>query len=219
MADLIRVGKHGGNDMRCVAYDFDSTLAHFIGGREGLFQYFTEHGVAHTTIKEAYEATKQQGFSIRKLIAHLRELGFDSFDPSDAETAFNTWLASSLRAYPDALPSIASLKAAGIPTAAITYGDPAYQARKMGILGVACDRTFLVGAREGKPDAIRKLIAECGTPVAYIDNKASELDRIRDAFPGNAVMTIRIRREDDPYRNEHARHHHQEITNLAAIVP
>lgn len=204
---------------RCIVLDFDNTIARAGASREWVWKPFGRWGVPRDRARAAYEAVRDtQGFSITKTIRRLQREGF-RVPQKAAEQAFWLRFRRELRLYRDTQPFLRAVRARfHLPLMIVTYGDPVYQRAKVRLAGVRADRLILISTSDGKPAAIRKLLREFGAPLLVVDDKASELDRLRRNFSPREVVTVRILRADSPYRRERGRYAHRTVRTLSEVL-
>lgn len=204
---------------RCIAVDFDSTLARFVGGKKDLFAIFIRRGISESSVKEAYEESKRNGgFTIQKLQKLIEEKVKKAFDSCAIVQEFDEWVKNTVLPYPDSIPAISRWKVLHIPVAIVTYGDPDFQKKKIAITGIPYDRLHIVTVEDGKSEELRKLLARYGQTILFIDDKPSVLDGVREnGIKENEVITVLIRRQDSPYVHDLSQHHHIEISYLDEI--
>lgn len=209
----------------CITIDFDNTLAHFVGrdGSKGFFPIFEKHGIPRATVEQCYEATKESGFSVEKLLNELSLRGvmpcFGTVFKEQLQEEFAGWLQRSLILYPDSLAALTMLQKQHIPICIITVGDERFQRRKIQLVHPPHDEVIVVPHFNDKADAEKKVLVRFGGPIVLVDDKAKELDAIRDAgLDEAAVETVHINRADSPYRSQQAKYHHHEIFSLAQLL-
>ncbi|MBI3632608.1 MAG: HAD family hydrolase [Candidatus Vogelbacteria bacterium] len=201
-----------------VALDFDNTLAYFEGGREGIFDLFITLNIPRDVVEVAYKATKRSGgFNIDKLVDEIEKILKKSIDEVKVKVLFSKWLERSLKLYPDTEDLVANLKKKGGSFSIVSVGDQSYQEQKIKLLGLNPVSINIVPTVGDKPTILQKLVLETGRPIIYIDDKATELDSIRKCLNEEDVQTIRIIRDDSPYKEEKSKYKHKEITNLGEV--
>ncbi len=208
-------------DISCIAIDLDATLCRFQGGKEGLFSIFVCPQASENDIREIYERVKKnQGFSIAKMQRGVEEKIGKKLDTAKVEQKFSEWLKHSLVLYPDSIPFLARYKAHGHPICIVTFGDTQFQNQKVVALSIPHDKLFVTEKEDGKPRIIRELLKKYGSAVVFIDDKPSELDRIRDqGIDESDVITVQIYREDGPYGGEEPRFEHRKVSSLFDVAP
>ena len=168
-------------DISCIAIDLDATLCRFQGGKEGLFSIFVCPQASENDIREIYERVKKShGFSIAKMQRGVEEKIGKKFDTAEVEQKFSEWLKRSLVLYPDSIPFLTNCKTCGLPICIVTFGDTQFQKQKVAALNIPYDELFVTEKENGKPRIILELIKKYGSAVVFIDDKPSELDRVRD---------------------------------------
>ncbi len=198
----------------CVAFDLDYTLSYFQGGYEGLFEIFRKRGVGDAAIAQAYGEAKTNGFTIEKLIDLAAQDGAP-LDRGPIADEFRLWLKSALALYPDVLPFLERLRSERhLPVAIVTFGHPNHQEEKMRLLAFPYDRFVCVPETNAKHPALSELVDAYGSPILYVDDKASELDHIRERDSDNRILTARILRPDSPYRDQREQFPHIHIQSL-----
>lgn len=209
----------------CVTIDFDNTLAHFVGedGSKGFFPIFEKHGILREMVEQCYEATKENGFSVEKLLNELSLRGVvlcsSTVFREQFQEEFARWLQQSLILYPDSFVALTALQKRNIPICIITVGDERFQRRKIELVHPPYDEVIVVPHFNDKADAEKNVLVRFGGPIAFIDDKAKELDAVRDAGLDEAdVETVHINRADSPYRSQQAKYHHHEIFSLVELL-
>lgn len=207
---------------KAIAVDFDNTLAYLDDpGYQNLFRIFIKRGIATAIqMRKAYEETKKtQGFSLEHLIKTLTDAQQISLgdEREVIEREFEDWLTQNLKVYTDSIPTVYRWKQGGIPVLILTAGAEAYQYQKIRISGIPCDGIITVPRINEKAGAIQKIIEKYGTPILFLDDKASELDALRGrAFSNNQVRTVHIQRPGCS-SNEVSRYPHWEVQSLAEV--
>lgn len=201
----------------CIALDLDYTLSHFRGRYDGLFDIFRKRGVPDDVIGRAYDEAKSDGFTIEKLIDLVAREGA-ALERGPVRAEFRAWLESAITLYSDVMPFLERLRSTGsLPVAIITFGQPDYQEEKVRLLKFPYDRYVCVPEPDAKFAALLELKAAYGTPLLYVDDKASELDRIREQDPKKQIFTVRVMRPDSPYRDQPTRFKHIHISSLGEL--
>lgn len=201
--------------IRCVAVDFDNTLAYFKNPTEkGLFDVFRRRGVREEHIRKAYEESSVNGFSIANFMDCIAKIHGSISDEESISQDFENWLQSSLALYSDSLSAIQNWQAAGIPVVIVTFGNPEYQRQKIKMVNISCDGVEVVSPPRRKFEVIGELLGKYGAPIVFIDDKQTELDEVRARFPESQVTTLLAARPDSPYRNKSAKYFHFVIGSL-----
>lgn len=197
-------------------FDFDSTLSHFIGGKEGLYKIFVSRGIPDDVVRNAYEEVKKDGgFTIDRLIGNIEERAYRRFEVNSIQVEFITWLNAAVALYSDTLVLISKLKELHIPVIIVTYGDEIFQKQKVMSSSVPYDELYIVNEEKGKAKILQQLLVRYGKPLFFIDDKPLALDLVRDSGLGESeVITIRIRRADSSHFHEKPRFQHNEIFSL-----
>ncbi len=206
----------------CIALDLDQTLIHYRGEYEGMFEPFTKRNVPKKIVETARDnTTLVGGFSIVNLLVTLRSLITHVPDEPAIERELEMWFKNCLALYDDASRFMKQWEKKHTPPLAIvTRGDETWQRRKVEFLTLAHDHLFVTEKRITKCDALRKLITRYGAPLIFVDDKASELDRVREEGLGeNAVLTVLIKRPESIYRDQKAEFPHRVISTLEDLNP
>ncbi|KKW20748.1 MAG: hypothetical protein UY62_C0042G0015 [Parcubacteria group bacterium GW2011_GWF2_50_9] len=211
----------------CMTIDFDNTLGHFIGqgGSKGFFSIFEKRGIPHETVARCYESTKTaNGFSLDRFFDELALQGIALLSHAairvEIQREFEEWLCQSLVLYPDSAPTLTWLRTRHIPICIITFGDDAFQRRKIELAHPPYDDIVVIPHLNSKADAERTMLARFGGPVIFIDDKRSELDAVREAgLTEKEVRTFHINRPDSPYQDQRAKWSHGEIQTLVELLP
>lgn len=197
------------NKITCYAFDFDGTIAYQQNGLAGFFKIFINRGIPQNIIEEAYQQSKKYGgFCLSGLITSLKNKKVVIKKEPAIKDEFDRWLKQSLKLYPDAhfLPS---------PTVIVTYGNPKFQKQKIEISNIQYDKLYASANPQGKVKALIKLIQTYGTPIAFTDNRLSELDKIRDTnISEKEIITHHILRSNNRYSNEKGKYKHRQIRRL-----
>jgi len=202
---------------KCLAFDFDYTLASFSGNREALFEIFSSQGVPVTKVVTIYEEIKKAGaYSVANLVNRLMDETDTIFDVDKIYRDHDEWLRQNMRLYPDAERLKSKLD---IPVAIITHGDEQHQKMKIDKTGILYDHLYITPEADSKHKFLRELFDMLGGPIAFVDDKATELDAVRDAGLTNEhVITHHIHRDDSRYGFLKAKHDHQIITGLEDLL-
>lgn len=200
----------------CLALDFDGTLAYFSGGKDDLYTIFTDAGIPMTLAREAYEAVRENGFSIGKMIDYV----LDKTDVViDADLLFRKNMQrvqDQLHLYPDAQRFTTKIE---IPVAIVTFGDEANQQFNINKVGIVFNELHAVQSPNSKHAALKHLVETYGAPVLFVDDKASELDAVRDAgLDESQVTTVRIVRDGGEHNFQQAAHEHKTISSLDELT-
>ncbi|MFH1711809.1 MAG: HAD family hydrolase [Patescibacteria group bacterium] len=201
----------------CLAFDFDYTLASFGGNRENFFDLFSDQGVPTTDIIRIYEEMKKTGsYSVANLVNRLMDETDTIFDVDKIYRDHDEWLKQNLRLYPDAEKLKHKLN---VPVAIITHGDEQHQKMKIEKTGVKYDHLFVTNKPDSKHKPLRELLELIGGPIVFVDDKATELDAVREAGLGpEHVITHHIHRDDGHYGFLKAKHEHRIITSLDDLI-
>ena len=201
-----------------VAVDFDNTLAHFEGGRDGIFELFHEQHVPVAVVESLYEETKKEGgFNIDRLIKKVTDRVGAIIDETRLKQEFAAWLHRSLTLYVDAQDFLLKIKKLNIPLSIISVGDPSFQEQKIKALGINPDSLHIVPRVGDKSHVLSELLRNTDSSIIYIDDKATELDAIKRQIDSDKIITVRIIRSDSPYKDERAQLEHTEVSNLNDI--
>ncbi len=206
--------------LRCIAVDFDHTLARLDDpGYRELFAIFTARGVPLEIVELSYQAVKaSNGFSLPNLLGEVSDRGFVLDEPA-IRMAFDGYLGAKLHPYSDTLTAVQSWRDRHIPVVIVTAGADSYQREKVVAVKIPCDLVLVVSRVNQKTELIQALLEQYGSPLIFVDDKGSELDALRDAhLKEDAVATVRILRPDSPYYNQVPRYHHMEVTTLTDVA-
>lgn len=201
----------------CLAFDFDYTLASFSSDREGFFEIFTRQGASLVEVNRLYEQLKSSGkSSVNNLLAQLMEETDTLFDVDRVYREHDAWLKQNLKLYPDAEVLRTKLP---LPVAIITHGDEQYQTLKIQKTGILFDHLFLTQALASKHEPLRQLYNLLGGPIVFVDDKAEELDAVRDAgFTSDQIFTHHIIRPDSRYGHVKPKFEHLVIETLENFI-
>ncbi len=204
-----------------IAIDFDHTIAYHRGGREVLFRILRKNGIPLRKIGEIYERTKKEhGLSAEGLFRVAQEYVTEPLNKEAIARDVVLWLHSSVTCYPEAAKAMAMWKAANIPIYIVTVGTPEFQKKKVEIANVPHDDIFVLDTVNNKSGVLKQLLARYGAPCIFIDDKATELDAIRESgLNREDVATFRIRRKNSPYYTQVPVFPHIEIATLDDISP
>jgi FMN phosphatase YigB (HAD superfamily) len=205
----------------CIAIDLDYTITHYLGEGDKFFPLLKSYGIPDDTLKDAYEKTKHDGgFTFPRFLIQLnKDLG-GRLDPKTLATIQeenDRWFESAFAAYPDSIESLKKLNSK-VPIIILTFGHPDFQNHKIETAKIPHTEVAVTPKKDGKPAILQGLLKKYGKPILFIDDKASEIDRIRDQGIGeNEVITVHMKRPDSPYFNQEAKHRHREISSLGEI--
>lgn len=175
---------------RLVLLDFDHTL--FDTDRffwEDVRQAVLDLGIDPQRWEDAYEAVWPTGYSLAK---HLKDLGAS---PAGAARALEVLRRRfrDLRPYlfPDVLPFLERARARGTGLILLSFGDPGWQAFKVGGAGIGpYFRSVLTTRSENsKAEALASVADGAGT-LAAVDNSPAELDAMRERCPSLRTYLI-----------------------------
>lgn len=203
---------------RWIAVDFDFTLSHFQRGIESVLDLFTSRGVPREEVREAWLEAEAQGFSPGVFHNAVAARVGEHFAISDFEKDFAEWLSSSVTLYADCVPTLAAWSRLQIPVTIVTLGDAPYQRQKIAIVGLEHLEVIVVPGVQGKLSVIHEIVGRSGTPGLFIEDNASLLDQVHDAFSSLDVMTAWIKRPDSPYVLRRPHRPHVVITELAELA-
>lgn len=205
----------------CIVSDFDYTLAHPKGDKRDLFNIFVQRGLPEQRVTTAYEEVKKKGFIpsqlIRALHLDLEVLlhGACSQVEHELEIECDQWAAKSFELYPEVQKVFEQWRKRQFPIAIVTFGHPAFQARKLKLVGLPYDTLFVVSSPEEKIIVARRVVRESGLPVVAINDKSRELDDLdAEGLVRPHVIAIKMDRADSPYLNEPERFQHIHVRTL-----
>lgn len=200
--------------IKCIAIDFDNTIAYPKGGKIRLFHLLRAHGLSLKNLRTIYERAKREGgLSADNLIRIAQEHTNTQLNAAQIKQDVDDWLQNSVTCYPDVRTALTTWKQANIPVIIVTVGSPEFQKRKIEISGVPYDDIVVLTEINKKTDTILSLIKKYGS-CAFIDDKATELDAVRESGIGNEVATFHIRRKNSPYFKQKPLHNHIRISRL-----
>lgn len=202
--------------IKCIAVDLDNTLIYPRGGKVRLFRLLRKYGISLFTIPTIYEqAKKESGLSVESLLRVATQFMNTPLDPDTVKKDIEGWLKDSVVCYPDTLLSVTAWRKANIPVIIVTVGAPEFQKKKVELSGLPYDDIFVLDAVNKKSDTLRSLLERYGSPCIFVDDKATELDQIRESgVSRDDVLTYRIRRRNSPYYGQEPTHGHINITRL-----
>lgn len=204
----------------CFAIDFDYSIAHFKNGYDGLFDIFVRRNIPREKVESVYEHVKHNGgFTIGGLVNAFGPLAGFRFGRNAADAIrkeFDEWLSDSLVPYPESIAALAHLQKIA-PVVIVTFGNEEFQRQKVARLSIPHHELLITEDRNGKPALIEYCVEKYGSPVVFVDDKASELDRISDAFPKAQVLTVHLLRKDSPYRKNLPRYSHHAAPDLNGL--
>lgn len=213
MDDVVR------SAVRCVALDFDHTLAYFSGGYGGLEEIFVRRGIPSEIAQEVLAQTTQQGFTIENYRRAIEAQTSRSFADEAVviREEFAQWLSGSLCLYPDSVPFAQYWRSCDVPVVVVTFGVPEYQREKIQSTALPCSEIRHTTVKGRKADVLAQLCEQHGIPVVFVDDDPKELDAVRDnGITEKQVLTVLIVRPDQA-RAETPRHLHHRIQNLAEV--
>jgi FMN phosphatase YigB (HAD superfamily) len=201
--------------IKCIAVDFDNTIAYPKGGKIRLFRMLRAYGFSLKNLREIYERSKNEGGLSADNLIRIAQTYIDvELDAQKIRQDIDDWLRSSVTCYPDALAALTTWKQAKIPVVIVTVGSPEFQKRKIEISGVPYDQVFVLSEINRKSKTILSLVEKYGSCV-FIDDKATELDAIRESgIRSEDVATFRIHRKNGPYRRQKSLYEHTDISRL-----
>jgi phosphoglycolate phosphatase-like HAD superfamily hydrolase len=181
-------GEGGGTDGdRAFLLDFDHTL--FDTDRffwVDVRAAFSQFAIDATAWEESYARVWPRGYSLDKHCEHLARGGHvGASDVAAMERVLRERFAD-LRAYlfADVGPFLKQLRAMQIPCFLLSFGDPAWQAYKVGGARIAdfFQEIFTTRQEQTKVDVIEAFAGRFAR-VGVVDNDPRELDRITDRCP------------------------------------
>jgi len=206
-------------NVRCIAIDFDYTVAHFSDPAEkGLFDIFRRRGVDEITIIKVYEDVVRRGFSIDKFAREIETCNAD-LDLSDMTVIrqeFDVWLKNALELYEDTLPAMEQWRKLGIPIVFVTAGVSEHQLRKITLVGIPYDDVRVVSPPKRKSEVLEQIVDRYGSPVIFIDDKVDDLQETQKRLD-KKVVAVHIYRSDSPYKEKHKDHSGPRILSLAKV--
>ncbi len=202
--------------IKFVAVDFDNTLAYHQGGKVRLFRLLRKYGISLFDIRAIYEqAKKESGLSVESLLRVAKEYTNTPLDREAVTQDVEGWLRDSVACYPDALLSVLEWRNANVPVIIVTVGAPEFQKKKVELSGLPYDDLFVLDAVNKKSATLQALLDHYGSPCIFVDDKATELDAIRESgISAHDVITFRIRRKNSPYYGQRPAHEHVNIKRL-----
>ena len=205
--------------VKCIAIDFDGTLAAFKGGYDGLFAIFSRRGVELAVVKECYEQTKRGcGFLITAMTAVVAGRMGCCFDQQRIECEFKDWLGLSLIPYPDSVVTLAAWQCQGIPVVILTAGNAEYQTQKVQATRMPHDELIVVSHEREKSGVVCRLLECYGPPLILIEDRPSVLDSVRECgFSEDEVFTVRLLRQESPYVRENSVYRHCSYNTLDEV--
>lgn len=204
--------------MKCMGVDFDGTLVHFTDPHyNGLFEIYTRRGIPRGAVERCYGEVKgADGFSPDKLTSRVAETTGISLDAESISDEYGEWWRTHLIPYEESILQVTFwMRNCGIPVVIVTAGDAIYQREKVLHARIPHDQLITVPRVNEKAAIMSELLARYGAPIAVFDDKASELDALRDAgLDESCVMTIWIRRPDSRYRDQMPKYRHLTVERL-----
>ncbi len=203
---------------KCIAFDFDNTLARATDGYVGLFAVFQKDGMSEDYLKKTYEAVKEASqFSIEKYCDALEADG-NHFPRQERQVEAEEWLRESLHVFPETRAVIETIREKGIQVIIVSGGERSYQMKKIAYSEIRYDEVFITHIGN-KADTIQEISGRFASPLVYVDDRPMELDRIRDKMSDETVLTVWLRRPGGKYTNDVAEHEHIIISNLTELLP
>ena len=198
-------------------FDFDYTLFDTNAMRAALQARL--QAVCGTTIEEYQAAEKRstEHGTLYSLEAHIAELYPEHDDrekgravAEDVVLHMADWI------YPDVLPALQKLQAAGSRLILLSFGNRDWQMTKISHSGVQnlLDEVELVEGSKTEP--VHLLEADNGEKMICVNDRATETDELHGVPPH--VDYVWIQRPDTPYNNTPPTAPHRAISDLSAIV-
>ncbi|MDD5050672.1 MAG: HAD family hydrolase [Candidatus Pacebacteria bacterium] len=162
----------------CIALDFDETLAFINNPKTELFNTWEKRGVPKEIGEKAYEEIHDgEGFSYPGMKIVLKKYGYDMDEGFEKEL----WerLERGLQTFTEVKETIERWKKM-IPVVIVTAGEESFQREKIKRTGLS-DLPCIVTRVGNKTKALRTFIEKYGEPVAFIDDKISELETLKNA--------------------------------------
>lgn len=204
----------------CYAFDLDNTLAYFPHGLSSLVDVICSFGIEREAAKRLLDdvSNSHEGFSHRTIAAAV-SAAYPDLDRAAFQDTIYYWLADGgIVLYPETKRVWDAAHVSGNTIAVITAGNPEWQHEKIKLLNLQPLHVFVTPPPVGKAAAITSLQDLVRGTIHYVDDRAHELDRIRDSCGSDAVRLFHIVRADSIDGGASARHPHKRIASLDEML-
>ncbi len=182
----------------CIAIDFDDTLVSLEKQKGELFRICAEYKVPESVALKAYEEIySAEGFSYQGMRKTLKKHGYDVSEKFEADL-FEI-LKKNLSLFPETTVTLDKWKKM-LPIIIITGGNEAFQKKKIEMVGLE-NYPCIVTKVGDKTEAIQKVLKEYGMPIAFIDNKMSELETLEKAGVSKRDVLMILLNRDETIKN------------------
>jgi hypothetical protein len=209
----------------CIFVDFDSTLAFFPKGKEGLFKIFTKRDASldDPIVEGLYDKTKRQhGFSIDAMISVVEESLQRRFSDAEREQIrkeFDAWSDDALKLYDDC-DQLDDWRNEGRLVAILTAGDDCLQTRKIRSTGADAlvDGVKIVKTAKKKVTFLKEFRKKYEGQVVLIEDEPATLDKVKEELNLGDVVTYRLLRDESPYVKNSSDFEHETVGNLKGVA-
>lgn len=180
----------------CIALDLDDTLVYLQNHLEGFYQICAGWGLDRPKIGPiVQQLIYGEGFNFERFLAKT-EFGWPSPESRKICNELNTWMARSLKPFPDSAPTI-NTWLVDLPVVVVTNGEEQFQKIKLDWTGLPYTKLFVLKPNgHGKGAQIRQLVNHYG-PTVFVDDLPTNLDNVRQhGLTADQVMTIQMRRPE-----------------------
>lgn len=205
--------------VKCVAVDFDSTLA-YIDQVEELFQIFTNEGLPREKVVNVFGNLLQtSNFNFQNFMDQIsKEISLP--------VALNSlgrcwdWLDRNLKVYEDSLRFLQNCESKNIRTRILTAGCPRHQGAKLMKAKMPHYAQAIYSQKpENKIHFLKILINQFGAPIAFIDDRTETMDQIRSSGlnEDSVLLFHMIRPNKAKERKRSELYDHQVVSSLAEV--
>ena len=165
--------------IEAIVLDLDFTLIGFRGGFSKLLDDLAFLNINPAILSRALDYANDIGFTINlfiKTIERIQNEVFNQKTKNKIKENFNDWLRSSLRIYDDVKDFLEIWKDK-IPIIILTFGCPAYQQKKIKMLGLEKFPVYYSSKPYSKARKLNAILTKY-KHIAYVDDNINEINEI-----------------------------------------
>ena len=182
-----------------VILDLDFTIIGFKDGFQKLLDDLAGLSIDHEVLGRALNYSNENGFTVELFIKSIEIFQNKMFSrriKSNIINTFNFWLENSLYVFDDARVCLNNWKDK-IPLIILTFGDPAYQKRKLRMLGLDEFPIYYSSRSVSKARILGDLLKEYGK-VFYVDDNINEINNIATVNTNEMISLFWLNRNSYP---------------------
>lgn len=159
--------------IKCIAVDFDGTLATTLNRKE-VFKVCTTYGVPEEIANECFLEIYIDGFSFSRMRQRLENRGYKVGEKFEKELL--ELRAEKVHLFPE-IKMTTNKWEETVPVVIITGGDKTAQNEKIKMTGLE-DLPCIITKVGDKTEAVQTLVKKYGAPIAFIDDKITEMESL-----------------------------------------